>query len=200
MRAVAKRTVFGLAWILVSPLIVICWLEKRLSGREGLFTFCAQLLALLPGYPGNVLRAAFCFGTLERCDWQVTIGFGSLFTHRGARLGTQVSTGSYCVIGHADIGAGTRLASRVSIPSGKRQHLDEHGRVSEDTRYERVVVGEACWIGEAATLLADIGPRSVVSAGAVVIQPMPEASLCGGNPAKVLKAIEQADESREAAG
>ena len=35
--------------------------------------------------------------------------------------------------------------------------------------------------------MANIGERSIVSAGAVVIEDMPGGAIIGGNPAKVLK-------------
>jgi acetyltransferase-like isoleucine patch superfamily enzyme len=106
------------------------------------------------------------------------------------RLARNVSMGVYCVIGHATIGAGTRLASRVSVPSGKRQHLDDAGSLSDDNRFERVTIGPGCWIGEGAILLADVGERCIVSAGAVVIKPVGAGCVVGGNPARVLKASE----------
>jgi virginiamycin A acetyltransferase len=41
-------------------------------------------------------------------------------------------------------------------------------------------------VGEGAIIMADVGSRCIVSAGAVVIKPAPDASVLGGNPARVL--------------
>jgi acetyltransferase-like isoleucine patch superfamily enzyme len=82
------------------------------------------------------------------------------------------------------------MASRVSVPSGKRQHLDDGGRLSSGTNYEVVRIGANAWIGESAVLLASVGANVIVSAGAVVIKDMPDDCLVGGNPAKVLKAVD----------
>jgi acetyltransferase-like isoleucine patch superfamily enzyme len=187
---VIKILVFCLAVLLVAPLIVLAWIEKWLLRTEGVFLTAAQLVAPLPGPVGTYLRSAYYFGTLDQCSWQVHVGYGTLFTHRGAHLATRVSTGAYCVIGHARLGAGVRLASRVSIPSGKRQHFDAAGRLSDVTRFDEVSIGAGCWVGEGAIIMADVGPGSVVSAGAVVVKSMPERQLIAGNPAQAMRAVQ----------
>lgn len=185
----AKRMIFAVSWLICLPVISLVWLEGRVSRAEELFSFCGQLLAVVPGFPGRWLRGAYYFGTLDGCSWEAHVGFGALFTHREAVLGPRVSLGAYCVIGHAQIGHDVMIGSRVSIPSGKRQHLDEEGRLAPVTRFERVVIGPQCWLGEGAIIMANIGAHSIVSAGAVVIQDMPAGSLIGGNPAKVIRTI-----------
>jgi acetyltransferase-like isoleucine patch superfamily enzyme len=189
LRRIFKVAAFGVSLLLTSPLILLAWIEKGISSSEAVFVVFAQLLSLVPGVPGNYLRGSYYFGTLNQCSWETHIGFGSMFMHREASVERNVSTGSYCVIGHARIGSDVRLASRISIPSGKRQHLDEQGRLSAETKYDEVVIGKGCWIGEGAIIMADIGEESIVSAGAVVIKAMPESSLIGGNPARVLKTL-----------
>jgi virginiamycin A acetyltransferase len=186
LKLLVKGTIFALGCVLVSPLMLLSWIEARFGG-ESVFTGCAQLLALVPGKPGALLRGAFYFATLQGCSWQTHIGFGSLFTHRGARVAVHVSMGSYCVIGHAELGPRVMMGSRVSIPSGKRQHFGEGGEIVAEPRYDTVRIGAGCWIGEGAIILADVGAGCIVSAGAVVIKPMPDAAVVGGNPAQVLK-------------
>lgn len=187
MKRALKALVFGIAWLVVSPFILLTWLESLLTRSEQVFQFCAHLLALAPGWPGAKLRGAFYCATLVRCSWETHIGFGSIFTHRGATLAANVSIGAYCVIGHADLGAGVMTGSRVSIPSGKRQHFGTQGDVVAETRYDRVGIGARCWVGEGAIVLADVGADSIVAAGAVVVKPIPESCLAGGNPAQVLR-------------
>lgn len=188
-RRVLKAAIFATCWLVCLPLIALVWCEKRLSDSEVLFVLFGQLLAILPGFPGQGLRGTYYFGTLERCSWETHIGFGTLFTHRGAEMGRHASVGAYCVIGHAQIGADVMIGSRVSIPSGKRQHLDDEGRLAGFTRFERVAVGPHCWIGEGAIIMAHVGARSIVSAGAVVTREMPGGALIGGNPATVIRNI-----------
>lgn len=189
MRRVLKALFFVIAVILVSPVLLLVWIEKYVSSSEILFAMFAQSFAIVPGIPGRLVRAAYYYGTLDQCSSEVHIGFGSIFVHRGARVSARVSTGAYCLIGHADIGEGVRMASRVSIPSGKRQHFDDTGSVSVETRFDRVHIGENVWVGEAATIIANVGRDSVVSAGAVVVYDAPAGSIVGGNPARVLREL-----------
>lgn len=190
-RTALKSVMFAAALALVSPLILVSWLEKQLALGEALFTAFAQLLALVPGHPGSWLRGAYYFGTLESCSWETRVGFGSMFTHRGGALGARASTGAYCVLGHAHLGEGVMMGSRVSVPSGKRQHLDEAGRLTDGKNvYDRVTIGPRTWVGEGAIIMADVGGESIVSAGSVVVKAMPGRCLIGGNPARVIKELE----------
>jgi acetyltransferase-like isoleucine patch superfamily enzyme len=186
-----KVAVFAVAAVLVSPLWALAWIEQRLGLGGQAFRLGAELLALAPGLPGAYLRAAYYAGTLERCSWETHIGFGSVFVRRAATVGRHASMGCYCVIGNADIGEGAMIGSRVSVPSGKRQHLGPDGRVSADEgHFDRVSIGAQAWIGEGAIVLADVGRSCIVAAGAVVTGPMPDGALVGGNPARVLRAAD----------
>lgn len=188
-RRLLKVSVFGLSLILTAPLIAIVRLEKMLSHGEALFASLSQLLSLIPGKVGVYLRAAYYYATLDECSWETHIGFGSIFTHRGARLAANVSMGVYCVIGHATLGAGVIMASRISIPSGRRQHFDDAGQLSAEPRFDRVTIGPKTWVGEGAIVMADVGSHCIVSAGAVVTRKMPDHSLVGGNPARVIRRL-----------
>jgi virginiamycin A acetyltransferase len=194
-RTVLKAILFSASVLVVSPLILLSWLEKHAARGEGVFTCFSQALGLVPGPPGNYLRGAYYYGSLLRCSWETHVGFGSIFTHRGASLGTRASMGSYCVIGHASIGDEVMIGSRVSVPSGKRQHVDDDGQLTSGTRYDTVTIGSRTWVGEGAIIMADIGASSIVSAGAVVTKEMPPGSLIAGNPAKVIRSIPHGEPS-----
>jgi acetyltransferase-like isoleucine patch superfamily enzyme len=185
----SKGVVFGACVLIVAPLIAGTWLEAALWKGERIFLACAQLLAVVPSHLGVVLRAAYYFATLDKCSWETSIGFGSLFTHRGAMIGPNVSTGVYCVLGHVNAGANVMFGSRVSVPSGKRQHFDAAGAIVADATYDTVTIGAGSWIGEGAIVLAAVGRGTVVSAGAVVTSEMPDNCIVGGNPAKVLRTM-----------
>jgi acetyltransferase-like isoleucine patch superfamily enzyme len=186
-----KRFLFVAAAMVVWPLWLLSWLERRLGLGEEAFLFGAQLLALMPGLPGAFLRSAYYVGTLERCHWEVRIGFGSIFVKRAASMARHASMGNYCVIGNADIGEGVMIGSRVSVPSGKRQHFDESGRLSATAgKFDRVRIGARSWVGEGAIVMADVGTQSVVGAGAVIVGAVPAHSLVSGNPARVLRELD----------
>jgi len=189
IKNMVRLIAFGVALLLVSPAIIASWLEKIASSSEAVFGSFGQLFSIVPSPVGRYLRSAYYFGTLEQCSWRIHIGFGSLFVHRGAFIRERVSMGSYCVIGHADIGSDVRMASRVSVPSGKRQHLTDDGQLSQSTNYNRVNIGRGCWVGEGAIVMAHVGEHSIISAGAVVTNEMPKSTIVGGNPARVLKSL-----------
>lgn len=189
LRTHLKKVIFASAFLLVSPLIVIAWIEKRISSGELIFIGLGQFLALFPGMIGIYVRAAYYFALLDRCSWEVHVGFGSYFSHRAAELGVRVAMGGYCIVGTASIGDGVMMASRVSIPSGKRQHVDAAGKLCSTTTLDRVSVGSNSWIGEGAIILADVGSGCIVSAGTVVTTPTPDRYLVAGNPGRLIKEL-----------
>jgi acetyltransferase-like isoleucine patch superfamily enzyme len=184
-----KKAVFAGAFLLVSPLILIAWIEKRFSRSESIFIGLGQFLALVPGIIGSYMRAAYYFALLDRCSWEIHVGFGSYFSHRAARLGANVAMGGYCIVGTASIGDGVMMASRVSIPSGKRQHVDASGKLCSTTTLDRVSVGSHSWIGEGSIILADVGSGCIVSAGTVVTTKTPDGYLVAGNPGRLIKEL-----------
>jgi virginiamycin A acetyltransferase len=187
MKQLLKIIMIVFCLVLISPLLLITWIERRVKQGDGIFVALGQFLSLIPGKFGSYLRATYYFSNLEKSSWQVHIGFGTYFSHRGASLGRHVAVGGYCVIGTAVIQDGVVIASRVSIPSGKRQHLDESGRICAHPIFEKVTIGEKSWIGEGAIVLANVGRNCIVSAGTVVVNEIFEGSLVGGNPGKILK-------------
>lgn len=161
-----------------------------LAGRERAFQGASQFCALVPGLFGSLLRAAFYRLSLPGSSQATDIGFLSTFSHPGAVLGRHVSCGVCCNIGWVHIGNDCILASLVCIASGKGQH--RHDRTDIPIRLQGgekqlITVGQGCWIGAGAVILADVGEGSVVAAGSVVTTPVPPYSIVAGNPAKVVK-------------
>jgi acetyltransferase-like isoleucine patch superfamily enzyme len=112
---------------------------------------------------------------------------GSYFSRRDAMVEPNVSIGSYCVIGRARIGARSQISSHVEIPGGRAQHVrDQLGRLSntlEDTG-DVLSIGEDCWIGAGAIVMANVGSQSTIGAGSVVVQEIPPGVVAVGAPAK----------------
>jgi virginiamycin A acetyltransferase len=184
-----KRTIFMLSLALTSLMIVAARIEKRMSKQEAVFVGFAQFLSLFPGVVGSYLRSAYYFGTLDKCSWEVHIGLGSYFPHRAASVGCNVAIGASCVIGNVSIDDGVMIASRVSMSSGKRQHLDESGYLSSQPSFDQITIGRNSWIGEGAIILARVGANCVVSAVSVVINDTPSGQLIAGNPSKVIREL-----------
>jgi acetyltransferase-like isoleucine patch superfamily enzyme len=145
-------------------------------------------MALLPGLPGNYLRAAYYSFTLTSVGRDCHIAFGSFFSHSSASLGDRVGIGAYCVLGQVDIGEGTLFASQIQVLSGRKQHRrDEVGHLTDEGRvFRRVSIGAHCWIGAGAIIMADIGDKATVGSGSVVTQDVPEGATVSGNPARNL--------------
>jgi acetyltransferase-like isoleucine patch superfamily enzyme len=76
----------------------------------------------------------------------------------------------------------------VQILSGGQQHQrDAQGRLTDEGRkFVEVTIGEQCWIGASAVVLADVGDGSTVAAGAVVVKPVAPGTVAVGNPARAL--------------
>jgi len=82
------------------------------------------------------------------------------------------------------------LGSNVDIISGKNQHnfdrLDIPMR-EQGGDLEKIVIGEDSWLGNSSVVMANVGKKSIVAAGSVVVKDVPPYSIVGGNPARVLK-------------
>jgi acetyltransferase-like isoleucine patch superfamily enzyme len=82
------------------------------------------------------------------------------------------------------------LGSRVSIVNGGSQHgIDRLDIPIRDQPgvFPRVTIGRDTWIGEGATVLADVGSHCVIGAGSLVTRPIPDYAIAVGVPAKVVR-------------
>lgn len=183
MKDVVRRVALRASQVVLSPLIGICWLEKQWNLGERWFAACAELLSLVPGAAGSVVRKAFYRAILRDCADCAYISFGVLLAHRSASVGHDVYIGPYSVIGSASIGNAVKIASRVSITSGRHQHGGHAVAHDPEPKLEPVTIGDESWIGEGAIVMADVGRGAIVGAGSVVVQPVPDGAVVAGNPA-----------------
>jgi virginiamycin A acetyltransferase len=189
MKQHLKLSIRILSVIVVSPLILL-HLLAQIFVAEGLFQFISQLLSLVPGTLGSYLRVAFYQAAMTECQADIRIDFGSFFSHRNVRIDSGVYIGAQCNIGMSHIGRDTMIASGVHIMSGNKQHhidsLDEPMQQQGGT-FESIDIGEDCWIGNGALIMASIGRKSIIGAGSVVTRKIPEYSIAVGNPARVVR-------------
>lgn len=173
MKDAIKFSLNLISQFLVLPFAIICKLEEVLlpGHAETVFNSCTHVMAVLPGLPGSFLRRAFYTLTLESCSPHCHIGFGTIFSHRGAKVGRHVYIGNYALIGTADIGENSLIGSRASILNGEALHeRDESGKwtpFSAD-RLSEVSIAKNVWVGEGAMIMADVGEGSMIGAGSVV--------------------------------
>ena len=164
------RGLYGVTWPLAWPART---LYSRWRSCHG-FAFGARLLSIVPGRVGQYLRAAFYMQTLERCCFDLSVGFLSFFAHPACRVGERVYIGSLCTIGRSTVEDGALIASRVSVnaPAAPMQTP------------QPIRIGRASWLGESAIVLADVGAQAIVGAGCVVTQAVADCTTVVGNPAK----------------
>ncbi len=189
MMKVLKIVVLAFFILLNLPFIIISKIEEKTSKKEGFFSGIGQLLSLVPGKIGNWVRLGYYYPTLEDCGWNAYIGFGALIPHRKSRIGKRVVVGAYCIIGTVTIEDDVLIASRVSIPSGKHQHVVQEKDAlvtSAELQFNRLRIGRNTWIGEGALILADIGENCTVAAGSVVTKNVADNCNVFGNPARVI--------------
>jgi acetyltransferase-like isoleucine patch superfamily enzyme len=191
-----KRAVQGFFSILGLRRLLFFHAGRILWGRDRALLAASESLARVPGMRGVYARQAFYRRTLASCGRDVYFGFGSLFSVAAARLGDRVYIGRQCSLGFVDIGNDARLADGAIIISGGHEHGRPDGTPEESKTqqiYRRVTIGEGVWIGSNAVVMASVGPRSVVGAGAVVNREIPPGSVAVGVPARVVRRVEDAE-------
>lgn len=190
MREAAKAFAHALAWIVVTPSVISWRLRARIMGADRAIEGSTQAWALVPGLVGQYLRRAFLSRTLRSCARTATIEFGTLFSSAAAVIGDRAYIGPRCHLGWALIEDDVLLAAGVHVPSGGRTHgIDDLTTPIRDqpTMKTPVRIGRGSWIGSAAVVMADVGRDAVVAAGAVVTRPIPDFTIAGGVPARVLR-------------
>jgi acetyltransferase-like isoleucine patch superfamily enzyme len=190
MRDALKATARGVAFICVFPSLLSYTLRSSIFGRDRALQGSTQLLSLCPGVLGQYLRQAFLARTISYCAPTATISFGTTFSKVDARIDERVYIGSGCHIGLAHIERDVLIGSGVHVTSGRQTHgTADPGRPIREQEGQRVLVrvGAGAWVGSAAIIMADVGPNSVIGAGAVVTKQIPEAVVAAGVPATIIR-------------
>ena len=109
------------------------------------------------------------------------------------RVGRKVFINQNCTffdLGGLDIGDEVMIAPNVSIITSGHP-LDPRERRSV-TIGKPIVIGKGVWIATGATIIGGvtIGENSVVAAGAVVTKDVPPNVVVGGNPARIIRPID----------
>lgn len=189
-----KRVLIYVTLVAVYPLIWYVRASRKSARRRAIrFRFCAELLSLAPFRLGMLLRRLFYERTLARCGDDLMIFFGAMFLNAEARVGARVEIRPYVMIGLADIGDHVTIAQRVSLISGRHQHVvDRQGSVEQGRQPPfRIHIGDGAWVGAHAVIMNDVGIGTVVGAGAVVVDAIPDWSVSVGVPARVVREIPQ---------
>jgi len=192
MKSIIKRVVFSLLAFVMLPVTLSFFVLSTLFSKDSMISTYSQFLSLLPGKLGSYLRSGFYRFTLSYCSPDALVSFGTLLSQSDTEIQSGVYVGPQCNIGKCVIGQDTLLGSGVHIMSGKGQHnFDDPTRPIKDQggTFTKITIGENCWLGNGALVMANVGKGSVVAAGAVVVEDVPEGVIVGGNPARVLKTL-----------
>jgi virginiamycin A acetyltransferase len=194
MKGLAKRAFAGICLIAVFPLAVLAGFGRI----RPLYIVGAHAMALGPGVIGDYFRAAYYHLTLKSCSLWCRVSFGAILSNPESTIEDGVYIGPYSILGKVRIGRRTQIASLAQVLSGARQHArDEQGNItgSDQGHFSLVSIGEDCWIGAGAIVMADVGAGATIGAGAIVTKSIPGGVVAVGNPARVLAATQQSSQS-----
>ena len=190
MKTMLKVMLFSVFAIVMLPFTILYKLLSVTFNKDSLLATFSQFLSLLPGKAGSYLRSGFYRFALTHCSADAIVGFGTLFSQQDTEIQKGVYIGPQCNIGKCTIGENTLLGSGVHIMSGKGQHnfSDPNTPIkSQGGAFTKVSIGDNCWVGNTALIMANVGEGSIVAAGAVVINDVPANVIVAGNPAKIIR-------------
>ena len=190
MKEIIKNVVKTTALLLVLPLYAVMRGGEIFIKSDQPFQGCSQLLSLIPGLPGNYLRQQFYRVALAKCSDDCCIEFGTRLNQRNIEIGRRVYIGTNCCIGECMIGDDVLIGSNVDIISGKNQHNFDYIDIpvrEQGGTLQKISIGEDSWLGNSSVVMADVGKKSIIAAGSVVINNVEPLSIVGGNPARILK-------------
>lgn len=158
--------------------------------------WCRVFYTLIPGKLGESLRRGYYKRRFKACGGRLHIApHVTIYHPENMETGDWVQFSRCCHInasGGVKVGADTIIGPYVKIISAN--HIYDRVDVpirSQGWIRDPVKIGNNVWIGTAAILLPGItiGDHSVVGAGAVVTKDVPQYSVSVGNPARIIKSI-----------
>jgi acetyltransferase-like isoleucine patch superfamily enzyme len=165
------------------------FLFRRSGVRGGLVTCEGRLPVVHAGGRVRVGRVALRGATAPveigaESGGELTVG-ERVFINQGATVVASLSI---------SIGDDARIGDHVAI------YDTDHHPVEQDAPVRRapVRIGRNVWLARGAIVLpgVTIGDHSVVAAGAVVTDDVPDRALVAGNPARVIRTLAAADDWR----
>ena len=126
----------------------------------------------------HVHRDANLMSTVKLICWDIEIGSGTYVGEEVMITGGKISIGLNCDI-----------APRCILHAGSHE-IGVNDRRAGKTFGSFIIIGNGCWIGTSATILAGVklGKGTMVAAGAVVMSGQyPDNVLLAGTPARIKK-------------
>lgn len=179
-----QKVVEAAAQVVVWPQWLAYHVHGRLLDSASACSALSQRAGRWPGLLGIYRRRALYKRVLARMGENVAIGMGTILTKPTIELGNSVYVGSYCVVSDVRIGDNTLISDHVSIISGNHGMDLALPIKDQPAVYRTITIGEDCWVGGRAVIMADLGDHAVVGAGSVVTKPVPPYTIVAGNPAR----------------
>ena len=182
--AIVQSAIGVLFWPLLWPLAML----SRVS--DILFRSLSEFFAMIPYFPGVIIRYEFYRFALRRCGRNVIFEFGSMFVYADIEIGNNVLIGRYCIVHHCNIGNDVLIGERCTFLSGVRQHYFARTDVpmtQQGGAKKRITVGDDCWIGSHSIVMEDVADGCVLGAGSVLTQAIEAYSIAVGSPARVIR-------------
>jgi acetyltransferase-like isoleucine patch superfamily enzyme len=176
-------------FLAAQPLILVALVCSR---EDGVIADASILASRIPFRLGEQTRYFFYRALLTSVGRHVTFRYGSCCQYRSARIGSNVLIGYFNTLGEVSIGDDVLTGGGVTFLSGLRQHSfdDPATPMIRSAGGRRMIsIGSDVWIGSNATIGCNVGDRCVVAAGAVVVHDVPDHSLVGGNPARIIRSV-----------
>lgn len=179
---------------------------KKLSPTINLMVYCGSLLPKKfhkftlsatrgwQGYFGMLVRYVSLKNLCKECGDNVAV-FSNVYilNPENLKLGNNVSIHPMCYIdslGGITIQSNVSIAHATTILSTEHLYDDlEQNIKDQGYKYDRTVIESNVWIGAGVRILAGskVSSGSIIAAGAVVKKTVPNNSVYGGIPAKLIK-------------
>ena len=173
-------------------------LKWQLQTRYGRFEILSWLLGTIPGEFGIYVRRKALSKYFKKVGINLRI-FPNLRVRNPQllSLGDNVSLGNDCFIqagGEVDISDNVALGPGVKIWSANHVYRTGMPVTSHEYEFKKVEIKKNVWLAANAFIMpgCELGEGAVVSAGAVVgRKKIPPHCVIAGNPARIIKKLEQ---------
>lgn len=161
---------------------------------------CGPGLELIGGMPQVYGDLRLEIGHDVTLHGRATFAAGKIASRPTLRVGDHSHLGyqlDIAVGARVDIGSRVMIASRVALLGYDFHPLDPVRRANheppESGGAERITIGDDVWIGMNCIVLkgVTIGEGAVIGAGSLVTRDVPAWSLAAGQPARVLRSLDQ---------
>jgi virginiamycin A acetyltransferase len=187
LRNLLIRIAEVLTWISLLPFFL--WRKVAFTESSG-FTACGQILSLVPGTLGILLRRVWYRHTLARCGTNLTVEWLGVIRLSTSEVGNHVTIGVANWVSWVRLGNDVMMGSHIVLLSGGRQHGFED--VTKPMRLQhgekrQLIIGDDVWIGAQTVILTDVSEGTVIGAGSVVTKTFPPRAVIAGTPARLIR-------------